>query len=233
MTQLMRPAADRGHTKIDWLDSRHSFSFGEYYDRNWMHFGPLRVINDDVIAPGAGFPTHGHQNMEILTYVIEGAVAHRDSTGTDGVIQAGEFQLMHAGSGIRHSEYNHCQTKPTRLLQIWILPAADGLAPGYQQKNDTNLAPADAWQAIATPDGAANTLRINQDAKVFYAHPTGQLGYQAAPGRLLWVQVAKGTLTVNGTPLKQGDGLGITAEEIKIDNPEGAEILLFDLPSEE
>ena len=226
------PAAERFHTQVGWLDSRHSFSFGEYYDPQRMGFRALRVINDDRIAGGGGFPTHGHRDMEILTWVIEGAIAHRDSTGGEGVISHGELQHMTAGRGIAHSEFNPSRSEPMRLLQIWLEPAVRGLPPGYEQ-----LAfPADGrrgrLQLVASRDGRDGSLRMTAEGELYAtALAAGdEVRQSLAPGHHAWIQVANGALTANGVRLEEGDGLAISDETELVLSADGpAEALVFDL----
>jgi quercetin 2,3-dioxygenase len=231
----VRPSAERGHVRIGWLDSKHSFSFGDYYDPRHMGWGPLRVINDDLIAGGAGFPPHPHRDMEIITYVLDGAVAHRDSTGGEGVIPAGDVQRMSAGSGIRHSEFNASETDQLRLLQIWIMPDRDGIEPGYEQIRVEPANKRNALKLIAAPDAADGALKIQQDARVFATllDDGAKVQHTLAPGRLAWVQVARGKVILNGTALNEGDGAAIeneTALELT-GAAGGGEVLLFDLPT--
>ncbi|GIL40726.1 pirin family protein [Roseiterribacter gracilis] len=230
----LRPAAERGHVHIGWLDSKHSFSFGEYYDPRHQGWGPLRVINDDRIAAGAGFPTHPHRDMEIITYVLDGAVAHRDSSGGEGVIPVGDVQRMSAGSGIQHSEFNASSTDALRLLQIWIIPDRRGVQPGYQQIRLDPAAKRDALKLIASKDGADGALTIQQDARVYASELSNgaKVRHELAPGRRAWVQVAKGNVTLNGQTLVEGDGAAIEEEPVlELSGAEGGgEVLLFDLP---
>src|SRR6266481_1640556 len=197
-----RKSVDRGRTKIDWLDSRHTFSFGEYYDPAQSGFRTLRVINEDRVRAGAGFPTHGHRDMEIVTYVLEGALEHKDSLGTGSIIRVGEVQRMSAGSGITHSEFNHSKSEPVHFLQIWIVPAARGIAPGYEQRE------------IEVGDGRDKSVTIHQDAALSMAKlERGQtLDIELKPLRYGWVQVARGGVAVNGKPLAEGDGAAISDE---------------------
>lgn len=225
-------AGDRFHTRFGWLDSWHSFSFGEHFDPERMGFRSLRVINDDVIAGGGGFPTHGHRDMEIITYPLVGAVAHRDSTGGEGVIRHGEVQRMTAGSGIRHSEFNASKTERLRLLQIWLEPAQAGLEPGYEQRSIPVGDRRDRLHLVADPQGREGAVRINQDARLW----AGQLAagvataVDIAAGRHAWVQVATGRVTVNGVELREGDGLAVSDERrLSIAVQEDSEILVFDL----
>jgi redox-sensitive bicupin YhaK (pirin superfamily) len=227
-----RPAAERGRTRLAWLDSRHSFSFDQYYDPRHMGFRSLRVINDDLVAPGAGFPAHPHRDMEILTWVIEGAVDHADSMGTGSTVRAGEMQRMSAGSGITHSEFNHSPTEPLRLLQIWIRPERKGIPPGYEQKAFSLEQRRNRLLLAASRDGRNGSLTLCQDAEVYIANPDAGavLSHRFAQGRHGWIQVARGSLSVNGVELQEGDGLAVTGEEsLEIRSSQGAEFLLFDL----
>jgi redox-sensitive bicupin YhaK (pirin superfamily) len=228
----LRRGGDRGHTKLSWLDSRHTFSFGDYYDPQQMGFSDLRVINQDRVVPGAGFPTHSHRDMEIVTYVLEGALAHKDSTGASSVIRVGDVQRMSAGTGISHSEYNASQTEPVHFLQIWIVPDEEGLTPGYEQKAfplDKNRG---RWTLIASKEGRDGSVTVHQDVDVWTARvsPGAQTTFRLKPGRHAWLQVARGAVTFNGTPLKAGDGAAASQEEIlELKAVEEAEMLLFDL----
>ncbi|HEY6395043.1 MAG TPA: pirin family protein [Candidatus Binataceae bacterium] len=229
---LTRFAKDRGHTKIDWLDSYHSFSFGDYYDRDHMGFRDLRVINEDRVQPSRGFATHAHRNMEIITYILEGALEHKDSMGNGSVIRPGEVQRMSAGTGVTHSEYNPSRSEPVHFLQIWILPKEVGLPPGYEQKKIDLSAAKGALVPIATPDGAGGSVKINQDVTVAVSIlEPGQVVQPAmGPSRHLWLQVARGAAQPNGINLNAGDGAAITSEphlEIRAIAP--SEILVFDL----
>jgi redox-sensitive bicupin YhaK (pirin superfamily) len=228
-----RPAEERGHFDHGWLDTYHTFSFAAYHDPAHMGFRDLRVINDDVVQPGRGFGTHGHQDMEIVTYVIEGALEHRDSTGTGSVLRPGDVQRMTAGRGIRHSEFNASREDRLRLLQIWILPAEPGLEPGYEERTFPAAERRNRLRALATPDGGDETLRIHQDVSVHAALLDGgaTTDYAPAPGRHGWVQVARGAVAVNGTALAEGDGAAVSDETSLAftAGPEGAEFLYFDL----
>ena len=228
----IRKSADRGRTKIDWLDSRHSFSFGEYYDPSESGFRALRVINEDRVRAGAGFPTHGHRDMEIVTYVLEGALEHKDSLGTGSIIRPGEVQRMSAGSGITHSEFNHSKSEPVHFLQIWIVPAARGIAPGYEQREIEVGKARGALVPIASSDGRDKSVTIHQDAALAMAKlERGQtLDIALKPARHGWVQVARGGVAVNGKPLAEGDGAAIS-DESKVSNvaDSPAEVLFFDL----
>ncbi|HEY4636275.1 MAG TPA: pirin family protein [Rhodospirillales bacterium] len=227
-----RPARERGIGRASWLDSRHSFSFADYYDPAHMGFRSLRVINEDMIAPGGGFATHGHRDMEILTYVLDGALAHRDSIGNGSTIRPREVQLMHAGTGIQHSEFNASKTEPVHLLQIWILPEREGATPGYQQKAFPPAEMADRLRLVASHDGGDGSLVIHQDAAVYAGNirPGGKLDHALAPGRHGWVQVAGGALVLNGVSLAAGDGAAVTGEtKLSFEASEDSEILFFDL----
>lgn len=228
----VRPAAARGGTRIDWLDSRHSFSFAEYVDPEHMGFRALRVINDDRIAAGGGFPTHPHRDMEILTYVLDGALEHRDSLGTGSVIRPGEVQIMSAGTGIRHSEFNHSETEGVHLLQIWMLPERKGLAPRYDQKAFDAATRRGRLKLVAARDAREGAVRIFQDIDLFAGNfDRGESAAHALkPGRYAWIQMARGSAAVNGTVLREGDGAALTGEsQVKIDGVDNAELLLFDL----
>ncbi len=227
-----RRSAERGRTKIDWLDSRHTFSFGDYYDPGQVGFRALRVINEDRIRPGAGFATHGHRDMEIITYVLEGALEHKDSIGTGSVIRPGEAQRMSAGAGITHSEFNHSKTDPVHFLQIWITPSAHGIAPGYEQRTIDDAKARGGFAPVGSPDGRDHSVKIHQDAVLSVAKlDHGQtVATNLKEGRHGWVQVARGTVTVNGIALAEGDGAAISDEEkVTIVANSPAEVLLFDL----
>lgn len=227
----LRPAAQRGHLDFGWLDTNHSFSFGDYYDPRHMGFRSLRVINDDRIAGGAGFPMHGHRDMEILTYVLDGAIGHRDSLGSAAVVRAGEVQVMSAGTGIRHAEFNPSPDERTRLLQIWLLPERAGLLPRYDQKV-FGAALDGRLGLIASPDGRDGSLVVHQDAAIFAARLKAgdEASHALAPGRSAWVQVATGAVTVNGRRLTEGDGAALEDEAaVEIRAEEAAELLVFDL----
>jgi quercetin 2,3-dioxygenase len=229
----LRRNSDRGHTKLDWLDSRHTFSFGDYYDSQHMGFRDLRVINEDRVVAAAGFPTHSHRDMEIITYVLEGALAHRDSTGTSSVIRPGDVQRMSAGTGISHSEYNASQTEPVHFLQIWIIPDKAGLPPDYEQRAFPLNEHQDRWILVASKDGRAGSVSVHQDADVWAARfsPGGQASIPLKPSRNIWTQVIRGAVTLNGTSLNAGDGAGIREEEtLQVRAVEAAELLMFDLP---
>lgn len=230
MIQL-RLSADRGYADHGWLVARHSFSFADYHDPAEMNWGVLRVINEDRIAPGQGFGTHGHRDMEIVTYVIAGALEHRDSLGNGEIIRPGEVQRMSAGSGVRHSEFNPSSSETTHLLQIWIEPHERGIAPGYEQQS---LAPGDnAWRLIASPDAADGSALLHQDATLRAAHlePGAMLDYVLDPTRLAYVHLVRGALQLNGQTMHSGDGAKIASESaLRFVAEEDSEILLFDLP---
>ena len=229
----LRRNSDRGHTKLDWLDSRHTFSFGDYYDPQHMGFSDLRVINEDRVVPAAGFPTHSHRDMEIITYVLEGALAHRDSTGTSSVIRPGDVQRMSAGTGISHSEYNASQTEPVHFLQIWIIPDKAGLPPDYEQRAFPLNEHQDRWILVASKGGRDGSITVHQDADVWTARfsPGGQASIPLKPSRNIWTQVIRGAVTLNGTSLAAGDGAAIREEQVlQVRAVEAAELLMFDLP---
>jgi quercetin 2,3-dioxygenase len=228
----IRKANDRGRTRIDWLDSRHSFSFGDYFDPRENGFSVLRVINDDRVAAGQGFGTHPHRDMEIITYVLEGEVEHRDSLGTRSLIPAGDVQRMTAGSGIRHSEFNPSPSAALHLLQIWILPEAAGLKPGYEQRTLGDRTKG-RLALVASPTGGDGALKINQDASLYIgSFARGETDSKSlAPGRKGYAHVARGRLTLNGIPLGEGDGTKISGEtQVNLAAEADAEVLLFDLP---
>ena len=228
----VRKAEERGHADHGWLNSYHTFSFAGYYDPANTGFRSLRVINEDFVLPGQGFGTHPHRDMEILTYVLEGALEHRDSMGNGGVIRPGEVQRMSAGSGITHSEFNASEKEPVHFVQVWILPEQRGITPSYEQRN-FDLATNGKLQLIASPDADENSMAIHQDAKVYAGKldAGASLRHEIAKDRHAWVQVARGEVEVNGTKLRAGDGAAITGEpELRIStNGRGSELLLFDL----
>ena len=230
MIDILRADA-RGRTRLPWLDSRHTFSFGEYYDPAHMGYRALRVINDDVIGPGGGFGTHPHQDMEIVTYVLDGALQHRDSLGNGSLIRPGEVQRMSAGTGIRHSEHNASPDDPVHLLQIWLLPAELGIEPGYEQR-PLPAAARGGLALVGSRDGTNGAVTIRQDVSMYAAQLDGgdQVVHPLAPGRHAWLHVARGNASINGDALHAGDGAAITGERqvaITADGP--AEVLLFDL----
>ena len=228
----LRHASERGKANFGWLDSKHSFSFGSYYDPQHMGFSALRVINDDSVTPGAGFATHGHRDMEIISYVLEGTIAHKDSEGNVEVLPAGEFQLMSAGSGITHSEYNASATEPLKFLQIWIQPNTLGNTPGYQQKN---FGQAVGLTTIATPTGENGTLQVKQNATLsqLILAPKSEITYQIANGRKVYVHQVAGELSIEDQQLKIGDGAKlIDMTTVTLVNPSETQstALIFDLP---
>jgi quercetin 2,3-dioxygenase len=228
----IHPAKERGRTQWDWLDSWHSFSFGEYNDPNNMGFRALRVINEDFVAPGAGFPRHPHRDMEIITYVLEGALQHRDSLGNGSIIKPGDGQRMSAGKGILHSEQNVSKTEPVHLLQIWILPQQRGLAAGYEQKAFDPEEKRGKLRVIASHDARDGSVKVHQDADLFVSvlEPGQKVEHTLQPGRHAWVQVARGSVELNGKTLKQGDGAALSDEAgVALLAAEPSEILLFDL----
>lgn len=230
----VRRSEERGHANRGWLDSRFSFSFADYYDPHHMGFRALRVINEDWVAPGTGFGTHPHRDMEILTLVLEGAIEHRDSLGTTSVIRPGEVQRMSAGTGITHSEYNASSTEPLHLLQIWIEPERTGLTPGYEQKSFAEETQG-SLRRVASREGRDGAVTIHQDAELYLARlkPGETATHSLAPGRHAWVQVARGSMSLNGETLEAGDGAAVSGEELLTfragDAGDAAEVLLFDL----
>ena len=233
LMMMVRKGSERGHTNAGWLDSRHTFSFGDYYDPDAMGFRTIRVINDDRVAPGGGFPTHGHRDMEIISYVLEGELEHKDSIGTGSVITPGDVQRMSAGTGVRHSEYNASQSEPVHFLQIWIEPSVRGVKPSYEEKR---FEPADKrgrLRLIASPDGRDGSTTIHQDAYLYAALVDGDEGFTHRPtaGRRTYVHVIRGDVTVNGNPLTHGDALKVLGEQsVRFESGRDAEVLLFDLP---
>jgi len=228
----LRKATDRGHADHGWLDTWHTFSFADYYDPEHMGFRALRVINDDVVAPGRGFGTHPHRDMEIVTYVLEGALAHEDSMGNASTIVPGEVQRMSAGTGVLHSEFNHSRTDRVHLLQIWLLPDRTGIAPSYEQTLFPDEEKRGRLRLVASPDGADGSVMIHQDARLYATllAPGEEVSHPLAPGRHAWVHVARGKASLNGRPLEAGDGAAISAEERLTLRGDGqAEVLLFDL----
>jgi redox-sensitive bicupin YhaK (pirin superfamily) len=231
----VRRSEERGITNFPWLDSRHTFSFGDYYDRGHMGFGPLRVINEDRVQPGKGFGTHGHQDMEIVTYVLEGALEHRDSIGTGSVIRPGDVQVMSAGTGIRHSEFNHSQTEPVHFLQIWILPNREGLAPRYEQKTFSEADKRGRLRLVGSSDGRNDSVVIHENVELLAAVlDTGQKAMrELSSGRNGWLQVVRGSVALDGQELNAGDGAAVEGEPglTVTAKTDGTEILVFDLPA--
>ena len=229
----IRKASDRGRTQIDWLDSRHTFSFGEYYDPDAMGFRVLRVINDDRVAPGGGFPTHGHRDMEIISYVLEGELEHKDSLGTGSVIRPGDIQVMTAGTGVRHSEFNASRVAPVHFLQIWLLPERPGLPPGYEQKTIPEAQVRGHLRLVASRDGRDDSVTIHQDVALYVARLGVGLDarHQLASGRHAYVHVARGSIAVADQVLGEGDGAAISEETVvHMSGRSDGEVLLFDLP---
>jgi len=229
----LRRAADRGHFNYSWLDTRHTFSFADYQDPEQMGYSVLRVINEDIVSAGKGFATHAHRDMEIVTYILEGALEHKDSLGNGSIIRPGDVQCMTAGSGITHSESNPSKTEPVHLLQIWILPDSQGLTPGYDQKTFSPHEWRGAWRAVATPDGRENSVKIHQNAYMYVTEL--QAGESAThnllPTRKAYLHLARGRAKVNGEIMSAGDGARINDEQrIHLTPLDNAEALLFDLP---
>jgi redox-sensitive bicupin YhaK (pirin superfamily) len=225
----IRPSEQRGHNKISWLDSHFTFSFDQYYDPDHTQFRSLRVMNEDVVSPGGGFPTHPHRDMEILTWILEGVLEHRDNTGGHGVIRPGELQHMTAGRGVMHSEFNPSPNDPVHLLQIWLLPERKGLDPAYEQLAFSDADLRGKFHHVAGPRAP---VTIRQDADLYIARLDrgADAKHSIVPGRHGWVQVARGAVKLNGTPLKAGDGAAISDEqEIRVEASDPSEVLLFDL----
>jgi redox-sensitive bicupin YhaK (pirin superfamily) len=228
----LRKATDRGHANHGWLDSHHTFSFADYYDPREMGWGTLRVINEDRVAPGMGFGTHPHRDMEIISYVLEGALEHRDSMGTGSVIRPGDVQRMSAGTGVTHSEYNHSKEQLVHFLQIWIEPKFRGVRPGYEQKNFPEQEKRGRLRLIAAPDGRDGAVTINQDAWIYAGLLDGgdQARLSIPAGHRVYVHLIKGTLSVNGQALGGGDGAKLQGvEELVLDGAADAEVLVFDM----
>lgn len=228
----IRKSDERGHFDHGWLDTRHTFSFAGYYDPEFVGFRDLRVINEDRVIGGEGFGTHSHRDMEIITYVLDGQLAHRDSSGGGGVIGPGRVQRMSAGSGVAHSEFNGSKTEPVHFLQIWIMPEKRGIPPSYEEKDFPLAERLGKLRLVASPEGEAGSLRINQDAKVYASvlRAGDELRHPMQLDRYGWVQVARGELTLNGVPLEAGDGAALAEQrELVIRSEQGAELLVFDL----
>jgi redox-sensitive bicupin YhaK (pirin superfamily) len=228
----VRRSEDRGHAEHGWLESYHTFSFAGYHDPRFMGFRQLRVINEDRVQPGRGFGTHGHQDMEIVSYVLEGALAHRDSLGNGSTIRPGDVQRMSAGTGVTHSEFNDSKTELVHFLQIWIQPARNRLAPSYEERAFPGETRRNQWRLVVSPDGRYGSVSIHQDASLYATllAPGATLSHALASGRHAWLQVARGALTVNGSLLAEGDGAAVS-DEAKLDvrAESAAEALLFDL----
>ncbi len=233
--QFIRRSHERGHADHGWLKSYHTFSFADYFDPRYVEFGPLRVINEDWIQPGQGFGTHGHSDMEIITYVLSGALSHKDSMGTGSTIREGDLQRMSAGTGIRHSEFNASNREPVHLLQIWIQPNVRGIAPSYEQRHFAASDRRGRLRLVASPDGTGESVLIHQNARLYAGLFDAQEHARLAldPGRSAYVQVARGELSANDTVLQAGDALALTdARELRVQRGRDAEVLVFDLPDE-
>jgi hypothetical protein len=231
MLQIRR-SDERGHANHGWLDSYHSFSFADYHDPDHMQFGPLRVINEDVIGPGEGFGTHGHRDMEIVTYVLQGALAHKDSMGNGSTIRPGDVQRMSAGTGVMHSEFNASKEDPLHLLQIWVLPARRGDAPGYEEKRFDDVDKRGRLRLVASPDGRDGSVTIHSDASIHAGLFDGaeRADFKVPAGRRVYVHVARGDVTVNGEPLVAGDAAMLAdVDTVTLEKGDQAEVLLFDL----
>jgi quercetin 2,3-dioxygenase len=228
----IRHSNQRGGGDYGWLQTQHTFSFNDYWDEKWMGFRSLRVINEDLVAPGGGFPTHPHRDMEIITYILSGKLEHKDSLGTGSVILPGDGQRMTAGRGIRHSEFNPSKTETAHLLQIWILPDKQSYEPSYEQKSFPESEKRGKFRLIASNDGAEGSVKINQDAKLFVSllAPGEEVQHALGGKRHAWVQIAKGEIELNGEKLNQGDGAAVSDEKVlTIRGTEDSEVLLFDL----
>ena len=234
MAIVLRPAEARGTANFGWLDSRHTFSFGHYYDPEHMGFGVLRVINEDRVQPGRGFETHGHQDMEIISYVLEGALEHKDSIGTGSVIRPGDVQRMSAGTGIRHSEFNHSKSEPVHFLQVWLLPNEQGLSPGYEQKTFRDSEKRGRLRLVASSNGRDGSVVIHQDAEIYASilKKEEQVEHVLPAGRRSWLQVVHGAVELNGQSLRAGDGAAVSGEPVLTvtGDSDSAEVLLFNLP---
>ncbi|MEO0314594.1 MAG: hypothetical protein RI928_1050 [Pseudomonadota bacterium] len=229
----LRKSQDRGLANLGWLHSHHTFSFGHYYDPRHTGFGPLLVINEDRVQAGKGFGTHGHRDMEIISYVLDGELAHKDSMGNGSVLRYGDVQRMSAGTGVMHSEFNNSPDKLVHFLQIWIEPSAKGIEPGYEEKHFDVASKQGQLRLIASPDGSEGSVRIHQDARLYASIPQADasITHALSPGRSAYVHLIRGQMTVNGQPLGTGDALKITGEKmVAVEEAEAAEFLLFDLP---
>ncbi len=228
----VRPALARGHAQHGWLDSHHTFSFADYYDPAYMGFRALRVINDDRVAPGQGFGTHPHRDMEIISYVLEGHLAHRDSMGTGSTIAPGDLQRMSAGTGVTHSEFNPSQSEPVHFLQIWLMPASRGAPPSYEQKTFVPEDKRGRLRLVASPDARDGSLTIHCDTAVYsgFFDKGESADLRISPGRHVWLQVARGRIRANGQDLNVGDGAALSDESsLRLDHGDGAEVIVFDL----
>lgn len=229
----IRKSAERGHANHGWLDSYHSFSFANYYDPKFSGFHDLLVINEDHIAPAKGFGTHAHQDMEIITYVIAGALEHKDSMGTGSVLRPGKVQRMSAGIGVQHSEFNHSKSEPLHLLQIWITPQKNGIPPSYEEKDFSKSEKTNQLKLIVSPQGSEGSIKVNQDASIYVTllDAGKTVTHALSPGRNSWIQVVEGRLEINGKTLNTGDGAAIEGEgDLNLTAKSASEVLLFDLP---
>ena len=232
MTLKIRKSEERGRANFGWLDSRHTFSFGHYHDPKHMGFGPLRVINDDRVAAGGGFSAHPHRDMEIISYVLDGALEHKDSLGTGSIIRPGDVQRMSAGSGVRHSEFNASSVEPVHFLQIWIIPEQTGLEPSYEQKSFASSDKRGQLRLIGSRDARHGSVRIHQDVDLYATMLSSgeSVSHEIVAGRRGWVQVASGTAKLNGTALAEGDGVAVGASDVlHLQGIDDAEVLLFDM----
>jgi len=232
--KVTRRSQDRGHADHGWLNSYHSFSFADYFDQDHVEFGPLRVLNEDRVAPGQGFGTHSHRNMEIISYVLEGELAHQDSIGTGSTIRPGDVQRMSAGSGVRHSEFNASQAKPVHFLQIWIQPNVSDIPPSYEEKRFEAAEKRGRLRLIASQDGESGSVHVHQDVRVYGGlfDAAERADHELAPGRRAYVHVARGIVHVNGVELEAGDAIKLSDEpRVQIEHGAAAEILVFDLPA--
>jgi redox-sensitive bicupin YhaK (pirin superfamily) len=229
----VRKSKDRGHANHGWLDAHHTFSFSDYYDPEYTGFRDLLVINEDRVQPGKGFGTHGHQDMEIVTYVLEGELAHKDSMGNGSVLKYGDVQRMSAGTGVRHSEFNGSKENPVHLLQIWITPKVEGIKPGYEEKRVSTEDKKNRLRLIVSPDGKDDSMMIHQDASIYAAilEDGKNVSLELGRGRYGWVQVARGSVELNGLALDEGDGAAVSDEtKLVLKAKKGSEFLVFDLP---
>jgi quercetin 2,3-dioxygenase len=232
MNLIVRRAEDRGHADHGWLDSHHTFSFADYFDPAHMGFGPLRVINDDRVVGGAGFPTHPHRDMEIVSYVLEGALEHRDTLGAHAVIRPGDVQRMTAGTGVRHSEFNASDRDPVHFLQIWIIPETLGLKPGYAQKTFADAEKRDRLRLVASRDGRDGSILVNRDVDIYATllSPGATVAHELRDARGAWVHVARGAVALNGESLKAGDGVALTGPgRLDVVGEGQSEVLIFDM----
>ena len=230
----IRPADARGLANLGWLNSRHTFSFGNYYDPEHMGVGPLRVINEDRVVPGKGFGEHGHRDMEIISYVLEGELGHQDSMGNGSIIRPGDVQRMSAGTGVRHSEMNPSSTDPVHFLQIWILPAQEGMAPGYEQRTFSDDEKRGRWRLVGSQDGREGSVTIHQDVDLYATllAEGEELAHEIRPGRIGWLQVVRGELQLNGLTLQAGDGVAVEQSQLlSLGAGSDSEALLFDMGS--